>query len=178
MLIRQATAEKHRQAESTDFMRAIFAGKLDPSLWRNFTFQKTLFYPTIETAAYALGLLKNLPGIGRSYPLYQDYLAQDINSQDRYNAATLRYQKYLVSISADPKKLLGHLYVWHMGDLHGGQMIKRVVPGKHTSLDFENAEILIANLRELITEDTLPEILVAFDWAIEILNEYRIENLE
>lgn len=175
--IRQYTAEKHRQAEATDFMRAVFAGKLAPELWCDFCFQKTLFYNTIETAARSLGLLDSLPGIERTHKLYQDYLLL-ATTDNRYNRATMAYQRYLISISRDATKILAHLYVWHMGDLHGGQMISRILPGKHTSLEFANAPELIAKIKSLITADVIPEILVAFDWAIEILNEYRISNLE
>lgn len=175
--IRQYTAEKHQQAESTDFMRAVFQGTLAPELWCDFTFQKILIYSTIETSAAALGLLNDLPGISRTYQLYQDYLgrAQGINTHSK---ATLEYQQYLMNISQDPEKILAHLYVWHMGDLHGGQMIRKVIPGEHESLNFESAPELIQKLRSKITPAVIPEILVAFDWAIGVLNAYRLTDLE
>jgi heme oxygenase len=175
--IRQYTATKHQQAESTKFMKSVFAGTLTPELWCDFTFQKTLFYSTIETAAAELSILKTMPGIERTYRLYQDYLslATGVNS---YSKSTLEYQKYLISISKNPEKILAHLYVWHMGDLHGGQMIRRVVPGNHTAFDFDNAPELVETVRSQITADHIPEILVAFDWAIGILNEYNITDLE
>jgi heme oxygenase (biliverdin-producing, ferredoxin) len=175
--IRQHTAEKHAEAENTDFMKAVFAGTLAPELWCDFTFQKILIYSNIETAANALGLLEDLPGISRTYWLYQDYLARatGINTHSR---PTLEYQKYLMSISQNPEKILAHLYVWHMGDLHGGQMIQKVIPGEHASLKFESAPELIQTLRSKITPEVIPEILVAFDWAIGVLNAYRLTDLE
>jgi heme oxygenase len=175
--IRQHTAEKHAEAENTDFMKAVFAGTLAPELWCDFTFQKILIYSTIEAAAGALGLMHDLPDIQRTHRLFQDYqsLATGINT---YSQATLDYQRYLISISTDPEKILAHLYVWHMGDLHGGQMIRKVVPGTHAAFEFQNAPELITAIRSRITETLIPEILVAFDYAIGILREYRLTDLE
>jgi heme oxygenase len=175
--IRQYTAAKHQEAEGTAFMKAVFAGTLTPELWCDFTFQKILFYSTIETAAAELGILKTLPGIERTYRLCQDYMSLP-RGEHGYSKSTLAYHKYLISISNNPEKILAHLYVWHMGDLHGGQMIRGVVPGNHTAFDFENAPLLVETVRAKVTQDTIPEILVAFDWAIGILNEYNISDLE
>jgi hypothetical protein len=42
--------------------------------------------------------------------------------------ATNEYLKHLAEIKDDPKKLMAHIYVRHMGDLFGGQMIAKKVP--------------------------------------------------
>ena len=68
---------------------------------------------------------------------------------------------------------MAHLYVWHMGDLYGGQMIKRLVQGSHIALDFENKELLIQNIRAKLNVETMgQEARRAFEWSIKILKEY------
>jgi heme oxygenase len=61
-----------------------------------------------------------------------------------------------------------------MGDLYGGQMIKKIVPGPHYSLEFVNPEELKTNLRNKLSDDMADEANCAFDWAIKILNEYDL----
>ena len=73
MSLKELTAEKHKQAESTQFMRAIFAGTLSMDHWIDYTYQKMLFYKTIEGAAGMNGLLRDLPDISRSFKLFHDY---------------------------------------------------------------------------------------------------------
>jgi len=81
------------------------------------------------------------------------------------------YAIYLRGLT-DPKQILAHLYTWHMGDLFGGQMIKKIVEAPHRHLDFDNARELMTNLRAMLTDDLADEANVAFDWAIKILGEY------
>jgi heme oxygenase len=67
---------------------------------------------------------------------------------------------------------MAHLYVWHMGDLYGGQMIKRLIPGSHLALDFENKDQLISAFRSKLDDSMADEANSAFDWAIKLLQEY------
>lgn len=175
MSLKDITKDLHQQAESTQFMRAIFDGKINPEVWIDFTYQKTLFYNTIEGVAGSCGLLHDLPDIRRGFKLYQDYCAMTVDSHTRHHfrPAVIDYHNYILSIAKEPDLVMAHLYVWHMGDLYGGQMIKRMVPGSHIALDFENKELLIQNIRSKLNDDTMgQEARRAFEWSIKILKEY------
>ena len=74
MALKDLTAEKHKEAESTPFMKAVFARTLPFNLWADWTYQKSLFYGTIEGCAGACGLLGDLPDIRRAFYLYLDFL--------------------------------------------------------------------------------------------------------
>jgi heme oxygenase len=62
-----------------------------------------------------------------------------------------------------------------MGDLHGGQMIKKVIDAPHTNLDFENIEELKTKIRLKLNDNLAEEANVAFDWAIRIMKSYDEE---
>jgi heme oxygenase len=173
MSLKDLTSEKHRQAESTKFMKSVFDGTLAHETWIDYTYQKTLFYNTIEYAAEANGLLQGMTDIRRISKLYKDYFDMNVNATPHdYRPVTLEYHKYLLDINTYPDRVLAHLYTWHMGDMFGGQMIKRVIPGKHSSFDFENKDQLITTLRSKINDSMADEANTAFDWAIKILEQY------
>lgn len=172
MSLKDLTADKHAEAESTPFMKAVFARNLPFELWIDWTYQKTLFYGTIEGAAGALGLLRDLPDIRRNFYLWQDVQAVYRGPRLQYRQVVKDYHNYLMSISKDPDKITAHLYVWHLGDLFGGQMIRRMIPGRHYALTFKDPEILIRNLRMMATDDKAEEAIVAFDWAIKMMRDY------
>jgi heme oxygenase len=175
MSLKELTAEKHKQAESTQFMRAIFAGTLPMDQWIDYTYQKMLFYKTIEGAAGMNGLLRDLPDIPRAFKLFQDYQIMNVdNKQYSFKNAAVDYHNYLLSINKDSAKIMAHLYVWHMGDLYGGQMIKRLIPGRHIALEFENKDQLISTIRSKLDDSMADEANLAFDWAIRILQEYDV----
>jgi heme oxygenase len=175
MSLKELTSEKHKQAESTQFMKAVFQGTLSADHWIDYTYQKMLFYKTIEGAAGMNGLLTDLPDINRAFKLFQDYQSMNTdNKKYSFKKSAVDYHNYLLSINKDPVKIMAHLYVWHMGDLYGGQMIKRLVPGSHIALEFENRDQLIAMIRSKLDDSMADEANVAFDWAIKLLQEYDV----
>jgi heme oxygenase len=176
MSLKELTAEKHTIAESTPFMKAVFAKTLSRKLWIDWTFQKSLFYGTIEHAAGELGLLKDLPDIRRAEKIQEDYLAMNPKGPEQikfeHHLETTQYHAYIRSIKDDPKRIMAHLYTWHMGDLFGGQMIKKIVDAPHSSLEFEDPKTLMTNLRAKLDDSMGDEANIAFDWAIRMMREY------
>jgi heme oxygenase len=173
MALKDLTAEKHKEAESTPFMKAVFARTLPSSLWADWTYQKSLFYHAIEGAAGANGLLGDLPDIRRAFYLYLDFQEmKDKDATPSYNPTVIEYYNYILSISRDPKRVMAHLYVWHMGDMFGGQMIKKIVDAPHRNLEFKDVPTLMTNIRAKLDDSMAEEANIAFDWAIRMMKEY------
>jgi len=173
MSLKDLTKEKHELAETTGFMKAVFAKTLPLDLWTDYTYQKQLWYKEIEKKAQAFGLLDSLAGIERAKLIADDYqnMIDGGYEYNTYKEVTKDYVIYIRGLdTAD--KVLAHLYTWHMGDLFGGQMIKQIIDAPHTHLEFENARELMTNMRAMLTDDLADEANVAFDWAIRILREY------
>lgn len=181
MSLKELTYEKHKEAENTAFMKAIFAKKLPDDLWYDFTYQKWLIYNAIENVAGACGALKEFPPeIYRGHKIYLDYQAmvKDKNIKHNFRKPAIDYHRYILSIYPDKHKIMAHLYTWHMGDMYGGQMLKKIVPGPHTSLDFKNTDILKTTIRSMLDDFMATEANLAFDWAIKIFNDYDLAHLE
>jgi heme oxygenase len=173
MSLKDLTAEKHKEAESTPFMKAVFLQTLPSDLWTDFTYQKTLFYGTIEGAAGACGLLRDLPDMRRAFYLYMDFVEMNKdNVQHEYNKVARAYHDYLLSINKDADKVMAHLYTWHMGDLFGGQMIKKIVDAPHRALEFDDMKLLMTNIRAKLNDNMADEANVAFEWAIKLMRVY------
>jgi len=173
MSLKDLTAAKHAEAESTPFMKAVFAKTLPFDLWVDWTYQKWLFYGAIEGAAGANRLLGDLPDLRRAFYLAMDYQEMNGNNpRHEFRPVVIDYYNYLLSISKDPNKIMAHLYTWHMGDMFGGQMIKKIVPGAHRNLEFEDARTLMTNIRAKLDDSMGDEANVAFDWAIRMMRDY------
>jgi heme oxygenase len=174
MSLKELTADKHQQAEDTLFMKAVFAKTLPFDLWVDFTYQKQLWYKEIEHAAREAGLLNALPGIARAHLIMDDYQSMDkpIGSYNTYRELTKDYASYIRSLD-DPKRIMAHLYTWHMGDLFGGQIIKKQVA--HISsgkfYDFENADAMKMAIRQTLTDDLGDEARIAFEFAIAMMKD-------
>lgn len=173
MSLKDLTSAKHAEAESTPFMKAVFAKTLPFDLWVDWTYQKWLFYGAIEGAAGANQLLSDLPNLRRAFYLFMDY--NEMNTEHKkheFRPIVIDYYNYLISIASDPNKVMAHLYTWHMGDMFGGQMIKKIVPGAHRNLEFTDARTLMTNIRAKLDDSMGDEANVAFDWAIRMMRDY------
>jgi hypothetical protein len=87
--------------------------------------------------------------------------------------STKTYLTYLdqLSQSDHPDQLFAHVYVRHMGDLYGGKLIARVVPGSGRWYQFENRAELAQRFNERVTLDMANEALTAFDHYGNIFQE-------
>ena len=72
----------------------------------------------------------------------------------------------------DPDKLIAHIYVHHMGDLSGGQMIKRKIPGEGRMYQFEgDTKEIKEKIRTKIHDGMADEAKYAFTCATELFQD-------
>ena len=174
MSIKDLTKEKHDEAEHTAFMKAVFARTLPMALWEDYTYQKVIWYRAIEKQARAAGLLDDLSGLERADLILEDYnemMKGRLAEYHTYKDVSKDYTIYVNRLT-DKNKIMAHLYVWHMGDMFGGQMIKKIIEAPHKHLEFDNSKVMIMKVRAMLTDDMANEANIAFEWAIRILKEY------
>jgi heme oxygenase len=170
MSLKELTKASHTAAEATPFMKAVFKKTIPMQAWKDFTFQKSVFYRMLETKARRANLLGGLEGIERADLLLADSRAMP-GKISMVKETTQAYTDYIESLE-ESDKIMAHLYVWHMGDLFGGQMIKEIVNAPSTALDFEDIESFKNVIRQRLNDDMADEANLAFDWGIKIMNEF------
>jgi heme oxygenase len=171
MSLKELTKEKHRDAERCAFSQKLISGNMSIHDYANYLVQMGYVYQILENKAYLLKLTQDLPGIARAYAIQKDIV--ELVGEDHgieYLPATIRYGEYLESLS-DTKAVMAHLYVRHMGDLFGGQIISKKVPGSGNFYQFKDRDHLIFLVRSMISDDLADEALIAFDCSISIMKE-------
>ena len=173
MSLKDLTWEHHKYAETRPFVKVLFSGKIEPKLYATYLYNQHKQYDVLEAIAMMHGLMSDYPTIRRAPNIYSDYfeLWEDKENPPPTIPVVQKYQDYLMSIKDDPKKLLAHIYVRHFGDMAGGQMIAKRVPGSGRMYQFENADALKASIREKLTDDMADEAKVCFKFAGELFEE-------
>ena len=171
--LKELTAEKHKEAESQQFIKSIFAGEVDYFEYVDYLYQLLYVYKVLEELGDRHNLFEDMPGIKRKDAIEIDYT--EMMGDPPYpivRPGTKEYINYLYNISDDPDKLMAHIYVRHMGDLFGGQMLAKLTPGPNNMYKFENMPELIQAFRKKLDVSMADEANTAFDYNILILKEY------
>jgi heme oxygenase (biliverdin-producing, ferredoxin) len=172
MSLKELTYEHHKKAESQPFVKILFSGNIDPNLYALYLKNQHPQYEILEVVAMSKGLLNGLPDVRRAPAINADF--QELwNSEEEPTLCPVvkKYIDHIMSIKDDPKKLMAHIYVRHMGDLSGGQMIAKRVPGSKTFYQFADPDALKAAIREKIDDSMAEEAMICFDFATELFQE-------
>ena len=153
-------------------------GDLPRDIYADYLYNQLPAYHKLETLCEQHGLLAGIEPIKRSQKIVDDLneFTED-NPEVQIYPATIKYVDYLENLTN--QQLLAHLYVRHMGDMYGGQMIKTKIPGNGSMYDFSDRKTLIQNLREKLSDDLAPEanhcFEQIFDLFTELANEHNIQ---
>ena len=172
--LKELTWEHHKNAERQEFVKHLMSGSIDPKLYATYLWNQFPQYEILEVMAMGHGLFNDLPDIMRSKYIMEDFreLWPKDEKPPQHTMATKKYLTHMRSIMDEPDKLMAHVYVRHMGDLSGGQMIKKKVPGAGKFYDFEGDVKEIKEAIRAKTNDTMAdEAKICFDYATELFKD-------
>lgn len=178
--LKELTKAHHDNAERSEFANLLISGDISPKLYQEYLHAQLLNYEALETAIEvpaelepifrADAIFEDLQELERIYDLVE--ITENLPSVSEY-VAHIR----ALSEKGDNNALLAHLYVRHFGDAHGGQMIKKKVPGSGKMYEFENRKELIQQVRMLLNDDMAEEAKICFEYSerlfIELIDRYH-----
>ncbi|EKO14391.1 heme oxygenase (biliverdin-producing) [Leptospira kirschneri] len=135
VILREGTSEEHKAAESSAFIRCFMKGILEKGTYAR---HLEAFYYVYESMEEELERNKNnlvlksiyFPELYRKNALLEDlqfFYGTWKPNDSQPSAATQDYVKRIRKISeTQPELLAAHSYVRYLGDLSGGQILKKV----------------------------------------------------
>ena len=171
--LKELTWEHHKNAERQKFVKVLMGGKISPEVYATFLYNQHPQYNILEVHAMAQGLFDGLGDIRRGPAIFADYeeLWKDKDNPPKLLNVTKEYTDHIMSIGTDKNKLFAHVYTRHMGDLSGGQMINKRVPGEGRLYQFEDPNALKTAIRERIDDSMAEEAKICFDFATKTFQE-------
>lgn len=169
MSLKELTHNNHVLAEAHPFTQVLLSGKISPEVYSSLLVNQLAQYTALELQAQDL----LLPGLARAQAIAKD--VEELGYSCTLCAATYRYVEYIKTVT-DPEQLWAHLYVKHMGDLFGGQILKRLVPGSGHMYQFENRQELISQVRAQLSDSMAEEANLCFTQTLELFTELASEH--
>jgi heme oxygenase len=178
MNLKDLTWENHKKAERKEFASTLMSGNIDPGLYYKYLTNQFHMYATLEQGLNELGLSSDHWGVFRAELMLEDL--QELEAEHGLSFyegilcdVTGQYTSYIEELvsAGNLEPLIAHMYVRHFGDMYGGAMIQKRVPGKGVAYEFNNKEELKANLRGLLNDGMAVEANVCFEYAIKLFEE-------
>lgn len=171
-VLRDYTNAKHREAEARPFVQYMLGGGISEKDYILFLQQMYNLYGTIEYFAEMSGLLHDLPDIRRAEYIREDLLELGSNVAEAL-PATRKYQERIIELyhSGQRDQILAHVYVRHMGDMYGGKIIAKKVPGSGRAYGFTDRPAVIKALDAKLSTNIVDEALLGFDLSMCIFDE-------
>jgi heme oxygenase len=134
--LREGTQHSHTVAENTAFMKCFMKGIVEREPLRKLFSNLYVVYNTLETALE--NLISNpivgaiyFPELSRTENLARDlafYYGEDWQNKITASPAGIVYRDRIQTLAkTDPVLLVAHSYTRYMGDLSGGQSLKKVI---------------------------------------------------
>lgn len=130
--LKELTWEHHKEAERQQFVKTIMSGKINPEIYAIYLYNQHQCYNMLEALAMSEGIFDDMPELRRAPAIKADFdELWTYNWQPVKMESTSKYLEHInKNLIDNPEKIAAHIYVRHMGDLSGGQMIKRKIPGQ------------------------------------------------
>jgi heme oxygenase len=181
MLLKDLTSnlEQHKNAERQEFVQILMSGSIHPELYATYLYNQLQCYAELEKWGMHNGLFRQTPGLQRAENIYKDYSRLWTKEEKPViTDSTKEYIKHINTITDDPEKLYAHIYVRHLGDLSGGQMIAKKVPAKKYYDFGANAKEWKRIVKEIINEyvntyqiNVVAEAIYCFESATKLFGE-------
>jgi len=178
--IKDLVWEEHKNAERQEFVKTLMSGEIDKRLYATYLYNQLQCYAELEKWGHHNGLFRDTSNLPRAEYIHKDYLKlwTDLGMSPEITQSTKEYVEHIKTITDDPEKLYAHIYVRHMGDLSGGQMIRKKVPVKRY-YDFgpnatEYKRIVketINNFLNVYEKNVVVEAKLCFNFATRLFGE-------
>lgn len=176
--LKELTHDNHKRVEHTRFAHRLLKRMITPQQYYIYLTNQISAYFVLEEAARNRGVLSGIESISRARNISKDL--NELEAQYGFEPSPIlpsvkMYVDYIQSISDDADRLMAHIYVRHMGDLSGGQIIKRFIPGSGMHYCFDgDVDELKNKIRVKLHDGLATEANICFDKIFEFFEE--LEN--
>lgn len=173
--LKELTWAHHQSAERRAFARELIKGNVDPQKYYVFLVCQLYNYTALENATQIPDHLEAI--------LRADRIAEDIEELEKLYGferpddlpdSVQEYVQHIYDLEdeGDNEKLLAHMYTRHFGELHGGQIIKKRIPGSGKMYQFDvDKQYLIEEFRKLLHDGMADEAKICFEFASKLFDE-------
>jgi len=172
MSLRDAIKEQHEEAERHPLTTVMMAGSLTPQAYAELLANQLIVYQAIESRASYFGISQSLPGVERSGLIMEDLieLSDMCGGLEFFASKATATQRERIN-DLDVDGVIANMYVHHMADMYGGQILKSKLPGKCRRYDFDDRSALVSGIRAMLKDEMASEANLAFEFTLQLFDD-------
>ena len=172
MSLKELTITQHRNAERQKFASILMSGKIEEKIYLQYLFNQYACYNALENHDNFVLPHEDLK---RSNSIKEDIEELNIYIKDKLTEiltkSTLKYIDHVVHNIKTENDFMAHVYVRYLGDLRGGQMIAKKIPGEGRYYNFKNPKNLADIIYSKLDDSMASEAKIVFDFATKLFIE-------
>jgi heme oxygenase len=168
------TRQKHTEVENLPLLQTLLKGQVDKDGYVFYLYDLFFIYERLEKLAKETGVWNGLEGMERTEMIRKDLEELSPGYTKELCESTKEYLQYLDSLASDENRkhlIMSHIYVRHTGDMYGGKLLARLVPGSGYAYQFDDRPGLIKKINAKLSLELADEANYAFEWFIQIFSE-------
>jgi len=162
--LKELTQENHRRAERTAFVAAMMKNQLTNQQWADYLVWKRDLLVILDRK---LGLKQSHLEFDRVHQFDSDI--QETGVGPRELQSSQAYNEHIKNL--DDQQAWAHVYVHYLGDLRGGQMLRRMVQLPMSHVDYTDKEAIESVIRAQVDESLADEANRAFGLTMAVMEE-------
>lgn len=162
--LKEATHDKHKEAERMPFNVKMFKGELSKEQYGKYLLSQLEIFSAIEE-----NFKMPHDGLRRKEAVIKDLKSLGFEQLKIADNASLNYAQYLRSL--DEETINAHIYLNYLAIMFGGQMMKANTPGDGNMYEFENMMECAGTIRAIQKDEWADEVNNGFDYMIQIFDE-------
>jgi len=181
MSLKELTIDQHRNAERQKFASVLMSGSIPKQSYLRYLINQYYCYHALENhKVFKLPneLLKRCDNIQEDINELKKDLDWQLDDQSVITPSTLNYIQHVESNIDLEDQFIAHIYVRYLGDMRGGQMISKKVPGSGSYYDFDNPGQLSTSIYTLLNDGMAEEAKKVFNFATQLFIEMYDMMLE
>ena len=175
MSLKELTIEQHRNAERQKFASILMSGNISKISYLQYLINQLHCYSVLENHSKF-----KLPDdrLKREKNIQEDIneLNNNLNIKDEellqmLTQSSFDYVDHVKKNIQTENDFLAHIYVRYLGDLRGGQMISKKIPGQGKYYQFDNNKELASSIYRVLNDNMAEEAKIVFNFATKLFIE-------